>query len=331
MVTPSAAAAAESLLVVEGLVKHFPLRKGLLGRVRGRLRAVDGISFRIERGETLALVGESGCGKSTTARLVLRLLKPTAGRVYFAGRDVLGLDRGSLKVFRRQAQIVFQDPFGSLNPRMTVGSMLREVMHVHGLARGAWARERMADLLTAVGLHADDAIKYPHEFSGGQRQRIGIARALAVEPEFIVADEPVSALDVSVQAQVLNLLSDLQDRFRLTYLFITHDLSVVRHIADRVAVMYLGKIVEIAGCESLFDGAAHPYTRALLSAAPTPGDEPRGQRITLAGDVPNPANPPPGCPFHPRCPHPEKDEVCETVLPRLEAKANGALAACHKA
>lgn len=323
-------AADEPLLAVESLVRHFPIRRGLLGRVSGELRAVDGISFQVKRGETLALVGESGCGKTTTARLVLRLLEPTSGRIFFDGEEVSGFDRQALKRFRRRAQIVFQDPFGSLNPRMTVGAMLREVLAVHKIARGAEAAGRLAELLEAVGLHAEDAIKYPHEFSGGQRQRLGIARALAVEPDFVVADEPVSALDVSVQAQVLNLLADLQERFKLTYLFITHDLSVVRHIADRVAVMYLGKIVESAACAALFDNPTHPYTQALLSAAPTPDDDRKGKRIQLTGDVPSPANPPPGCPFHPRCPHPEVDEICESTTPLLEIKTGGASAACHK-
>jgi ABC-type oligopeptide transport system ATPase subunit len=272
------------LVEVHDLVKHFPIRSGILGRTRGQLRAVDGVSLEVRRGETVALVGESGCGKSTTARLILRLLKPTAGRVTFDGQDTAALDRAGLMGFRRRAQIIFQDPYGSLNPRMTVGGMLREALHVHGLARGRDAGRRIAELLEAVGLHSDDAGRYPHEFSGGQRQRIGIARALAVEPEFVVADEPVSALDVSVQAQVLNLLADLRERFRLTYLFITHDLSVVRHIADRVAVMYLGRIVELNACESLFENPLHPYTRALLSAVPAVDAGRRPQRIVLSGD-----------------------------------------------
>ncbi len=317
------------LVVVEDLVKHFPIRKGILGRAVGHVRAVDGVSFRIRRGETLALVGESGCGKSTTARLLLRLLSPTAGRVVFDGSPVLDLHRDALKPFRRRAQIIFQDPFSSLNPRMTVGAMLREVLTVHRLASGPAIEERTVELLDAVGLHADDTHKYPHEFSGGQRQRIGIARALAVEPEFIVADEPVSALDVSVQAQVLNLLADLQDRFALTYLFITHDLSVVRHIADRVAVMYLGKIVELADSESLFANPLHPYTRALLSSVPVPGGGPR-RRIALSGEVASPADPPPGCPFHPRCPHPAVDASCRSTIPALEPREGGSAAACHK-
>ena len=319
-----------ALLVVENLVKHFPIRAGLLRRKSGHIAAVDGISFEIERGETMALVGESGCGKTTAARTILRLIEPTAGRVLFDGVDVPGMDATTLRRFRRRAQIVFQDPFGSLNPRMTVGSMLREVLHVHRVVPRDQVDRRLAELLEAVGLHADDARKYPHEFSGGQRQRIGIARALALEPELVVADEPVSALDVSVQAQVLNLLAGLQERHSLTYLFISHDLSVVRHIADRVAVMYLGKIVELADCESLFRDPVHPYTRALLSAVPVP--EPGGapRRVVLSGDMPNPADPPAGCPFHPRCPHPGKDETCRSLTPPLEDKGGGSWAACHK-
>ncbi|MGD2153851.1 MAG: ATP-binding cassette domain-containing protein [Gemmatimonadales bacterium] len=316
---------AAPLLEVQDLVKHFPIRSGFLGRARGELRAVDGVSLEVRRGESLALVGESGCGKSTTARLILRLLKPTAGRVIFDGQDTGQLDRVALLGFRRRAQIIFQDPYGSLNPRMTVGAALREALHVHGLAQRQDAGRRVGELLEAVGLHADDAGKYPHEFSGGQRQRIGVARALAVEPEFVVADEPVSALDVSVQAQVLNLLADLRERLRLTYLFITHDLSVVRHIADRVAVMYLGRVVELGDCEPLFESPRHPYTRALLSAVPSVDAERRRQRVVLAGEVANPAAPPPGCPFHPRCPHPAKDDLCRRVAPELEGGV-----ACHK-
>ncbi len=318
------------LVSARDLVKHFPIRKGVLGREIGQVRAVDGVSFDVRRGETVALVGESGCGKSTTARLVLRLIEPTAGELSFDGQNALTLDRAGLKRLRRRAQIIFQDPYGSLNPRMTVGAMLREALGVHGIARGAAAARRGDELLEAVGLHPEDAAKYPHEFSGGQRQRMGIARALAVEPDFIVADEPVSALDVSVQAQVLNLLTDLQERFRLTYLFITHDLSVVRHIADRVAVMYLGRVVELGDCESTFQDPLHPYTQALLSAVPDPESGRRRERIVLDGEVASPASPPSGCPFHPRCPHPGKDEKCREEVPRLEAERGGRLAACHK-
>jgi oligopeptide/dipeptide ABC transporter ATP-binding protein len=312
------------LLEVRGLVKHFPIRSGILGRTSGHLRAVDGVSLEVRRGESVALVGESGCGKSTTARLILGLLKPTAGRVIFDGEDTDELDRVGLMSFRRRAQIIFQDPYGSLNPRVTVGGMLREALSVHGLARGREAERRIGELLEAVGLHSDDAGRYPHEFSGGQRQRIGIARALAVEPEFVVADEPVSSLDVSVQAQVLNLLADLRERFGLTYLFITHDLSVVRHIADRVAVMYLGRVVELGDCESLFANPIHPYTQALLSAVPAVDARGRPERIALSGELGNPADPPAGCPFHPRCPHPAKDDRCRSEVPELEGGA-----ACH--
>lgn len=317
------------LVVVEDLAKYFPVRRGVLGRTAGHIKAVDGVSFEIQRGETLALVGESGCGKTTTGRLILRLSDPTTGHVLFDGVNTRQLDRPGLKSFRRRAQIIFQDPYGSLNPRMTVAAMLREVLRVHEMARDAEADRCISELLEAVGLHPNDARKYPHEFSGGQRQRVGIARALAVRPEFIVADEPVSALDVSVQAQALNLLADLQERFELTYLFISHDLSVVRHIADRVAVMYLGKIAEIGSAESVFENPAHPYTQALLSAVPVLGGRAR-ERIALTGDVASPASPPSGCPFHPRCPHPEKDAVCRSRLPTLQALKGGSLAACHK-
>ena len=334
--------ASEPLLAVEDLAKHFPIEKGLLRRVTGQVRAVDGVSFSIERGETLALVGESGCGKTTVARCILRLIEPSAGRVRFADRDVMALDRAGLRGFRRDAQIIFQDPFSSLNPRMTVGSMLHEVLAVHGLARNGDRAGRIAELLEAVGLDPADARKYPHQFSGGQRQRVVIARALAVEPQLIVADEPVSALDVSVQAQVLNLLADLQERFDLTYLFVSHDLSVVRQIADRVAVMYLGKIVELQDCESLFSDPLHPYTEGLLSSISVVGGAPAAGRRPRSGELPSPANPPAGCPFHPRCPHPAVDETCRTVIPVLEEKEGGGLggglgggqgggqAACHK-
>jgi oligopeptide/dipeptide ABC transporter ATP-binding protein len=301
----------------------------LLQRTAGQIKAVDSVSFEIHRGETLALVGESGCGKTTTGRLILSLSNPTAGQVLFDGMNTQQLDKPGLKRFRRRSQIIFQDPYGSLNPRMTVGAMLGEVLQVHQIARGVSADRQISELLEAVGLHPNDARKYPHEFSGGQRQRVGIARALAVRPEFIVADEPVSALDVSVQAQALNLLADLQERFELTYLFITHDLSVVRHIADRVAVMYLGRIAETGSAESVLTNPAHPYTQALLSAVPVPGDRTR-KRIVLTGDVASPASPPPGCPFHPRCPHPEKDAVCMSQLPTLQAFRDDSLAACHK-
>ena len=319
-----------ALLDVRGLRTHFPIRRGLLGRQVGAVRAVDGVTFHVLRGETLGLVGESGSGKTTAGRTILRLIPPTAGSARFAGEDVFAMDARALRGLRRRAQIIFQDPYGSLDPRMTIGSALREVLTVHRLASGAAAQARVAELLELVGLSAVHARRYPHEFSGGQRQRIGIARALAVEPEFIVCDEPVSALDVSVQAQVLNLLQDLKDRLDLSYLFIAHDLGVIEHVSDRIAVMYLGRIVEMAPAAAVVERPIHPYTRALLSAVPTTDAEARSERIVLLGDVPSPAAPPPGCPFHPRCPHPLKDEECSRIVPPLERKANGHFAACIK-
>ena len=326
-------ASGEVLLDVRNLKKYFPVHRGILGRTVGHVKAVDGVSFQLRRGETLGLVGESGCGKSTTGRAILRLVEPTAGQVIFDGEDLATLDRERLRTLRRRAQIVFQDPFSSLNPRMTVGAMLREVLKVHRLApKGPARSRRVSELLEIVGLRPEDADRYPHEFSGGQRQRIGIARALSVEPDFIVCDEPVSALDVSVQAQVINLLRDLQEEFGLTYLFIAHDLAVVERVSDQVAVMYLGKIVESGTAEDLYGSPQHPYTKALLSAVPRP--DPKAartrQRIMLSGDVPSPMNPPSGCPFHPRCPHAGKDEECGRVVPPLEEKAAGHFAACIK-
>ena len=313
------------LLEVHGLKKHFPITRGVFSRTVGYVRAVDGVSFTMHRGETLGLVGESGCGKTTAGRSILRLIEATAGRVLFNGADVFDLKRSELRAVRRRMQIIFQDPYSSLNPRMTVGGMLAEALRIHKLTDGSDTRERVAELLETVGLRPDYARRYPHEFSGGQRQRIGISRALAVNPEFIVADEPVSALDVSIQAQIINLLQDLQGRFGLTFLFVAHDLSVVKHISNRIAVMYLGRIVEIAESRTLCSDPQHPYTRALLSAVPEPDPRVRKQRTVLTGDVPSPANVPPGCPFHPRCP--EREDACTKIVPELlEIDANHSVA-----
>ncbi len=319
------------LVQVEGLVKRFPGARGLLGLGRARriVRAVDGVSFAIAAGQTLGLVGESGCGKTTVGRAILRLIEPDAGRVTLDGADVLGLGARELRALRRRMQIVFQDPYGSLNPRMTVQQTLAEPLAIHRLAAGPEAERRISSLLEEVGLDPAFARAYPHELSGGQRQRVGIARALSVEPQFLVLDEPVSALDVSVQAQVLNLLAELQRKRRLTYLFIAHDLAVVKHIADHVAVMYLGKIVERAPALQLYAGPRHPYTTSLLSAVPVPDPKAQRQRIVLQGDVPSPATPPPGCPFHPRCPHPKKSSRCGIEPPVLREVAPGQFAACH--
>jgi oligopeptide transport system ATP-binding protein len=318
----------EPLLRVRNLVKHFPVRGGLLSRSVDRVRAVDGVSFDLAAGETLGLVGESGCGKSTTGRCILRLIEPTSGEVRFGGRDVMAMDAQGLREISRGMQIIFQDPYASLNPRMTVGAIVGEALTIHGLARTRREYdERVVNLLETVGLHADYRFRYPHEFSGGQRQRIGIARALAVSPRLIVCDEPVSALDVSIQAQVINLLEDLQRQFGLAYLFIAHDLSVVEHISRRVAVMYLGRIVEIASAHDLYAAPKHPYTEALLSAVPIPDPAVKRRRIVLQGDVPNPIRPPSGCHFHPRCPH--VMERCRVEAPLLREIAPGRMAACH--
>ncbi len=295
-------ATTQPLLTVKGLSKYFPVRGGVLSRAANWVRAVDDVSFELHKGETLALVGESGCGKTTVARSVLRLIEPTAGDVRFDNRDVMRLSRSELRMLRRRMQIVFQDPYSSLNPRFTVGDIVGEALHVHGLAHGPALRERVGTVLERVGLARADQERYPHEFSGGQRQRIGIARALALEPQFIVCDEAVSALDVSIQAQVLNLLRDIQQQDGLSYLFISHDLNVVRYIADRVAVMYLGKIVEIAPTRELFNAPKHPYTKALLEANPVPDPDVPPAPHALGGDVPSPMEPPAGCHFHPRCP-----------------------------
>jgi len=319
------------LVDVQGLVKHFPGERGLfgLGAPRRVVRAVDGVSFAIAPGQTLGLVGESGCGKSTVGRSILRLIEPDAGRVTLDGTDVLATGARALRALRRRMQIVFQDPYGSLNPRMSVRQTLAEPVVLHRLAAGADVPKRIASLLGEVGLDPAFADAYPHQLSGGQRQRVGIARALSVEPQFLVLDEPVSALDVSVQAQVLNLLAELQRKRRLTYLFIAHDLAVVKHIADHVAVMYLGRIVEQAPVSGLYAGPRHPYTRSLLSAIPVPDPTAQRRRIALTGDVPSPAAPPPGCPFHPRCPHPKKNDRCRTERPSLREVTPGQLAACH--
>ena len=311
-----------NLLQATGLAKHFRTRSGLV-------RAVDGVSFSLARGETVALVGESGCGKSTTARLVLRLIEPTAGSVQFEGQDITSLPGAQLRRLRRRMQIVFQDPFASLNPRMTVGDTLDEPLRIHGYGAGPKRRERVAELLSLVGLTPEHARRYPHEFAGGQRQRVGIARALALEPALVVCDEPVSALDVSVQAQVVNLLSDLQARLGLSYLFIAHDLAVVKHVATRVAVMYLGRIVETAARDELFARPLHPYTRALLSAIPRPDPAQKLARQVPGGDVPSPLNPPTGCHFHTRCPF--VTERCRTEVPALRTVAPEHLSACHYA
>ena len=319
----------EPLLRVNELVKNFPVKGGVLRREVDQVHAVDHVSFEIAAGETLGLVGESGCGKSTTGRCILRLIEPTSGEIWFAGQNVPELDGRALGALRRDMQIIFQDPFASLNPRMTVGAIVGEALIIHGLARNRRAFEdRVVELLETVGLDADHMRRYPHEFSGGQRQRIGIARALAVSPKLIVCDEPVSALDVSIQAQVINLLEDLQDQFGLTYLFIAHDLSVVEHISTRVAVMYLGRIVEIATAAELYATPLHPYTEALLSAVPIPDPTAKRQRIRLQGDVPNPIRPPAGCHFHTRCPIRELP-LCGTEKPPLRQTANGHWVACH--
>ena len=320
---------AEPLLRVRALVKTFATRRGLLRSRIGLVRAVDHVSFDVCAGETLGVVGESGCGKSTTGRCILRLIEPDAGEVWFDGKNVVALDRTALRALSRDMQIIFQDPYASLNPRKTVGSIVGEALIIHRVAKSAQEyKDRVVDLLELVGLKAEHYRRYPHEFSGGQRQRIGIARALAIRPRLVVCDEPVSALDMSIQAQVINLLEDLRQKFGLTYIFIAHDLSVIEHVSNRVAVMYLGRIVEIASARELYTNPLHPYTEALLSAVPVPDPRVKRVRILLEGEVPNPVNPPSGCPFHPRCPI-RQMPLCGTERPELKQTRNGHQVACH--
>jgi len=315
------------LLEIKNLRKYFPVRGGFIEGSRGIVKAVDGVNLEVTRGETLGLVGESGCGKTTLGRMILRLEAPTEGEIFFEGENVLGYNGERLKKFRRDVQMVFQDPYASLNPRSSAGSTIGEPFLVHGLADAREREERVARLMGIVGLTREQMRRYPHEFSGGQRQRIGVARALALNPKIIVADEPVSALDVSIQAQILNLLKDLQAEFGLTYLFISHDLSVVEHMSDRVAVMYLGKIVELANSKVLYETPLHPYTKVLFSAIPVPDPARKKERIITGGDVPSPVNPPPGCTFHPRCPY--RIERCNREVPALLEISKGHFVACH--
>jgi oligopeptide transport system ATP-binding protein len=316
-----------SLLEIRNLKKHFPVGQALFSRNKGAVKAVDGVNLTVEQGETLGLVGESGCGKSTLGRAILRLIEPTSGEVFFEGKNLLAMSQRELRDMRRQMQIIFQDPYASLNPRMRVGDIVGEGLEIHKLAKGKAKRDRVIELLRQVGLREDHYGRYPHEFSGGQRQRIGIARALGVSPKFIVCDEPVSSLDVSIQAQIINLLQELQEKMHLTYLFISHDLRVVEHISHRVAIMYLGKVVEIAQSETIYRDAKHPYTRALLSSVPMPDMDRKKERVLLQGDVPSPVNPPSGCTFHPRCAY--REAICDQMEPPLDFDADSHGVACH--
>lgn len=317
----------QPLLKVERLEKHFPVKKGVFGRTLNHVRAVNDISFEVYEGETLGIVGESGCGKSTTGRLIMRLIEPTNGSIQFKGQELTTLQNNEMRNLRKDIQMVFQDPYASLNPRHTIEKILGEPLLLQGIKSRKERRKKIYEFLEIVGLSSFHASRYPHQFSGGQRQRIGIARALMTNPQLIIADEPVSALDVSIQAQVLNLMKDLQEKFKLTYIFIAHDLGVVRHISDRIAVMYLGKIVELTDSEKLYKNPLHPYTKALLSAVPVPDPDYEKEEVPLQGDMPNPANPPSGCIFHTRCPF--KMDVCETTVPPLMALEDGHTVACH--
>jgi oligopeptide transport system ATP-binding protein len=316
-----------NLLEIRNLKKHFPVGQALFSRNKGAVKAVDGVNLTVEEGETLGLVGESGCGKSTLGRAILRLIEPTSGEVFFEGKNLLAMSQRELRDMRRQMQIIFQDPYASLNPRMRVGDIVGEGLEIHKLAKGKAKRDRVIELLRQVGLREDHYGRYPHEFSGGQRQRIGIARALGVSPKFIVCDEPVSSLDVSIQAQIINLLQELQEKMHLTYLFISHDLRVVEHISHRVAIMYLGKVVEIAQSETIYRDAKHPYTRALLSSVPMPDMDRKKERVLLQGDVPSPVNPPSGCTFHPRCAY--REAICDQIEPPLDFDADSHGVSCH--